>query len=209
MPKHKSHKKSKGSGHRSHRDPYDEPPNKVEVLCIPADGSELKIRRHKTTEYDDSNSKNVATATKELERRLGHVPDLNVPRLCIQDPNKKKPRYTFNLQSRCLYYRDDSPRPTVRKGWEGEYYLYKCVERTELRLPKNKYFRHFENARVFGNAFVFRVKLVEEFDDGKVMASFGRMKKFKQAFYEQHHGLHPTHGSRFDFGAIAKDMARW
>lgn len=91
-------------------------------------------------------------ATARMEKALGHVPDL-VP----------------YVHKKCL---------TRRRlcNW-GDYYMYKCVEPTRANLKANRQFRNFTGARVYGDAFVFKVRVIRD-SHGRRMGVFDGMEEF-------------------------------
>lgn len=198
MPKHRSHNTHKVSGNKvDDHAPYAEkfaaelPPREVEVLRIPADGSDLKIYTLDTIELEDSNSRTVDAHTQGLERQLGHVPDL------------ERFSHSINLDHRCLFNREIA-HGGKRTEWDGEYHLYKNIGTTGARLPENEYFKKFGDKRVFGDAFVFRVTEIREFDSGS-KACFGDMQPFAHKLLDQHYRPHTPS----DLGDLVRNMAKW
>ncbi len=141
------------------------PPSEVQVLCIPADKSIISLETLNTTTHHYRSEHTLDVNTVSLEKTLGHVPNLKHFGLYI------------DLSRRCLSNRDISVAAAPRKmSWREEYYIYKCIEETTARLPENEYFKKYCNARVYGDAFVFRVLQVKGLD-GQEKAVFGDMKE--------------------------------
>ena len=143
------------------------PPHKVEVLRIPADKSPITLETTDTITHHYNSGHTLGVKTVSLEESLGHVPNLE--------------RFSgrINPSHRCLFNRDISATAAPRKmnRWMEEYYIYKCIEETTAKLPENKYFKKDQNARVYGDAFIFRVRQVKSFH-GQWMAVFGDMEEF-------------------------------
>ena len=165
-------------------------PPKVQVLCIPADGSEFKAPLVNTVTDDKTKWKNIDARTVELERLLGHTPDLRQFHI--------ERRIDLNWLS--LFDRDPCvPSSAASKPFKPDdfYYIYKCVTRTPAKLPINKHLDTFKGARAYGDAFIFKV-LVAENSDGEDKAGFDSMDCFLKEFGKG--------GDAFEILAL---MARW
>ena len=147
-----------------------DPPRTVKVLCIPAEKSPITLETLNTTTHQYSSEHTLDVKTVSLEENLGHVPDL--------EPF----RHYIDISRRCLFNRDISVTAAPREmdSWKEEYYIYKCIEEATLEVPENKHFKKECNARVYGDAFIFRV-LQAESSDGQRKTIFGDMKGFAKS----------------------------
>lgn len=143
-------------------------PRKVQVLRIPASGSPFELVTVNTVTYDNSDFLTIDAQTIDLEARLGHVPDL-----------RQFHHRTTNLKYLCLFDKDLS-FGAVRERWQGEYYIYKCLNGAEAKLRGNRHLKRYEKERNYGDAFIFRVRYVEEFG-GHWMAVYGDMEDFARS----------------------------
>lgn len=135
-------------------------PIKIHVLHIPARGP-LATIKCPSVRYQNIHHHQYSKGTQDLEARLGHVPDLRTFKAFI------------NLKERCLLDKSQIVG-AVRKGWEGDYYIYKCIGKTDMNLPKNENFKY---ADAYGDAFVFKLSQYERFDKSG-NANFGNMDDF-------------------------------
>lgn len=160
-----------GRRHRDHhRDqPYESPRDpEVQVLRIPADGSAPCVRTVRAGTYNYKDSKAITATTEKLESDLGCVPDL-----------RQFGNY-FNLRYRDLFDRNldvNNPDPS---HCGGRYYIYKCIDGAKAKLPEINNFRDLKDARVYGDAFVFKVEWVDESIDGLNQPFFGKMVSFER-----------------------------
>ena len=139
-------------------------PRKVQVLRINADASTCKLTTVDTLMHRNGDSDTVADEKSGLETSLGHIPNL------------KRFEGTTNLDHLCLFNRDLSLGSTCKEG-RGKYYIYKCITETPSKLPENKSFGTLGKGRNYGDAFVFKVEYVRDFD-GMPMALFDSMEGF-------------------------------
>ena len=164
-------------------------PHEVQVLRVPAKSSNLEIFTVDTIIYDRTECKNIDARTINLERILGHTPDLRLF-------NRSG---MIDLGYLCLFDRNSSGTGSSDqqpwRGIDGVYYIYKCVTETPAKLPANRNLKKFDNGRGYGDAFVFKVLSVDKFH-GKDKAVFGSM-----------HGLlrHLKEGDK----RILERLARW
>lgn len=159
--------------HRDHHYKHFHGP-RVQVLRIRADGSAPYVEtvRAGTDIYRDH--KAITATTEELESDLGCLPDLT-----------RFGKY-FSLRYRDLFDRNldvNNPDPS---HFGGRYYIYKCIDGAKAKLPKNKHFLDLKDARVYGDAFVFKVEWVGEPVDGLNQPCFGEMVQFERNL--KHHG---------------------
>lgn len=107
----------------------------VEVLVIPANkGKPYTVTLNAIKSRELPNPSEVMT--ESLEAELRHVPDL-------------RPYYgDIDLVQRRLYH------------YDRKYFIYKCVEPTQRKLPRNQKLDIFKNARVYGDAFIFVVRKI-------------------------------------------------
>lgn len=73
--------------------------------------------------------------------------------------------------------------PEVNAGWEGCYIVYKCAS-SDTQLPFNRSFVGIEQARVFGDAFLFKLK-GPEYDEGGKATLQDLGSKFLQSAKEK------------------------
>ena len=99
--------------------------------------------------HDSSEGGALSIETISLEAKLGHVPDLQP-----FEPH-------INSARRDLFH-------------ENEYFLYRCISETEMKLKRNQNFRHVERACVYGDAFVFKRKKGGSSED---LAMYENMKE--------------------------------
>ena len=158
MPHH--HKKEK------HHDGSYNPA--VQVLRIPADGSTpyLVIVDTCTSGYKD---KAITANTEKLELILGCVLDL------------ARFRNHINLHHRGLFDRNLDVNNLKPSPYEGEYYIYKCIEGAKCKLTQNQSFRDLKDARVYGDAFVFKVEWVDEVIGRLSQPVYGEMVQFERS----------------------------
>ena len=162
----------------------------VQVLRIPADGTQLEILTVNTVTDDKTECKTIDARTTVLEDRLGHTPDLGY----------FHERRKIDLEYLSLFDRDPcSPGSATSEPFKPNdlYYIYKCVTETPAKLPRNKYLKRFKEARAYGDAFVFKVLIVDDFD-GKDKADFASMDGFLRSLKR-----------RGRAAKILKAMARW
>ena len=139
-------------------------PREVQVLRMTADASPCKLTTVDTITYDNSDCDTVGDESLRLEAILGHTPIL------------KEFRKTTNLGYLSLFNKDPSLGSACKEG-RGKYYVYKCVTETPFKLPENKSFGDCAKGRNYGDAFIFKVKYVGDFD-GMSMAVFDSMEGF-------------------------------
>ena len=137
----------------------------VSVLCIPCDGSRLKIYTVPSLEVKTSDQHELDSDTANLENSLGHVPNL------------RGFRHYIDLNHRFLFKKDLCPGARRKEWWDEGYHIYKCVSETSAWLPKNKY-RGLDGVRAYGDAFIFRVSWMREIG-GHPRAVYGSMWDFK------------------------------
>lgn len=158
--------------HGGHNRPYKP---LIHVLRIPANGSPPHIEEVKACVYEDSDPRTHSSSTDDLEKRLVHVPNL----YGFEHHND----FNFDLNYRELFDRNLDVN-NVNSGYTPDsytepYYIYKCINKEATGLPRNKHFDRWKDARVYGDAFVFNVRDVREFD-GQWMAVFGEMVTFER-----------------------------
>ena len=154
-----------------HRRPYDP---LVPVLRIPADGSQPYVDGVDARTYDHSDSNTLSASTTALEARLGDVPDLY------------KFRHYTNLRYLELFNRNLDVELS-HYDYGGTYYIYKCIDGAVAGLPANKHFVGLEDARVYGDAFVFNVKEVRMVDE-QWRAVFDEMHNFERSLKKRGFG---------------------
>lgn len=131
--------------------------DEVEVLIIPTD---KRNNPYTVTLYAISPRELPEASkmmTEDLEAELGHVPDL-------------RPYHdVIDLSERRLYH------------WDRKYLIYKCVTPTRSNLHRNQSFDIFNGARVYGDAFIFKVRKIwkrnerrkADFAERRAMEDFG------------------------------------
>ena len=147
-----------------HRRPY-EP--LVPVLRIPADGSKPYVDGVDACTYYHSDSDTLSASTTALEAQLVDIPDLY------------KFRHYTDLRYLELFNRNLDAE-LDRHDYGGTYYIYKCIDGAEARLPANQCFAGLGEARVYGDAFVFNVKEVRMIDE-QWRAVFDEMHSFERS----------------------------
>ena len=133
-------------------------------MRITADASPCQLETVDTITYDNSDCDTVANTSLRLEAILGHTPNL------------KQFKSTTNLGCLSLFNKDPSLGSACKEG-RGKYYVYKCITESDFKLPENQSFGTFGKGRNYGDAFVFKVDYVGDFD-GKFMAIFDSMEEF-------------------------------
>ena len=143
------------------------------------------------TVTDDKNEwKNIDARTVKLEHWLGHTPNLQ----WFHTEGR------IDLKYLSLFDRDPCAHgSTASKAFKpGDlYYIYKCVTETPAKLPVNTHLDRFKEARAYGDAFIFKVIVEDDFDQ-KDKADFDSMGGFLEDFGKG--------GSAFEILAL---MARW
>ena len=136
------------------------PQTKIQVLRIPADGSESRLVILDL--YEPEKNSKLSRSTVDAEATLRHVPDLR--------------RYEiFDSDRRAFFVDPENPK----------YYMYKCTIRGEANLPENRHFFQVDHAHIYGDAFIFKQAEFEntERESGKVI--FGRMEDFARSFKDK------------------------
>ena len=134
----------------------------VEVLRIPADGSDPEVYQVRSVSYENINRNFWVNETKDIEKFLKLVPDLRG----FKD--------VINLKYRCLFDREPSGRFPPKK-WHGRYFIYKCTSK-KVELPQNRSYTTHSN--VYGDAFVFKLNEIWSRDENGA-AVFGNMEDFR------------------------------
>lgn len=112
-----------------------------------------------TTKYKKNST--IDRRTAELEQELGDVPGESY----FQDK-------AINWRHRILvdrYFYDD----WLPMKHRGRYFMYKCID-PRLGLPENENFIRLKDARVYGDAFVFRLEEPGFGESGRVR--YGKME---------------------------------
>lgn len=127
----------------------------VQVIHFPVNASPLLATLGITQLNDQGLHGNLR---KETRQRLEKVPNLE----------KYIDRGLFNWDHRGLFELDIPKNrvPEGSKGWAGCYIMYKC-NTSDSDLSFNRYFVGSANARVFGDAFLFKLKGPEFDQSGK------------------------------------------
>lgn len=165
-------------------------PREVQVLRIPANGSKPEIFTVHTITDDKTDCESIDARTIGLEDELGHTPDLELFHRSEM----------IDLDYLSLFNRDPSSPGSAgsqRSIGTQLYYIYKCVTETPAKLPENKRLKKFKKGRNYGDAFVFKVRYVDDFH-GESKAVFGSMHGFLRSF-EREGGAVQT----------LKAMAKW
>ena len=169
-PRDRPEERRRDRSEERRRDRSEERPRdpEVQVLRIPADGSAPYVKTVRAGPYNYRDCKASTATTEKMEFNLGCVPDL-----------KGFGEY-FDLRYRNLFDRNldvNNPDPS---HCGGTYYIYKCIDGAEAKLPRNRYFRDLKDVRVYGDAFVFKVEWVDEPIDGLYQPIFGEMVSFER-----------------------------
>ena len=128
----------------------------VQVIHIPTNGYPLHDPVIITVQLDhqafDDN------LSKETRQRLERVPDLK----------EYIDQGLFDWEHRGLFELDVPKNcvPKGSKGWEGCWLMYKC-NTADSKLPFNRHFVGSRDARVFGDAFLFKLNGPERDHSGK------------------------------------------
>ena len=165
-------------------------PQKMEVLRISATYSELEFFTVYTLTDDKTEWKHIDARTVELERWLGHTPNL-------QWWHRER-RIDLNYLS--LFDRDPcAPGSAASESSEPDesYYIYKCDTETPTELPRNTLLEKLGGRPAYGDAFVFKVRYRKDFH-GERKAVFDSMDGFLEDFEE-----------RGDAFQMLASMARW
>ena len=128
----------------------------VQVIHIPANGSPLLNPKLAITQLDHQGLN--GNLRNETQERLQRVPNLE----------KYIEQGLFEWDHRGLFELDVPKNrvPEGSKGWEGCYIMYKC-NTSESKLPFNRHFVGSLDARVFGDAFLFKLNGPECDQSGK------------------------------------------
>lgn len=155
----------------------------IEVLRISTNRGQFEVFRRPSATYETINVHASAGAdtTRRLERNLGHVPELLK---CNLRPIPEILDDHFNLEYRCLIHMDWHV-DTASGSWNDDYFIYKCIEPTPMRLPKNEFFEH---TNTYGDAFVFKLNRHRPFDRDE-MANFGSMRGFARSLDNGTHAV--------------------
>lgn len=131
-------------------------PPSVQVIHIPANGSPLFDPKLGTTQLDHQGLN--GNLRKETQQRLEQIPNLET---YIEQG-------LFDWDHRGLFELDVPKNrvPEGSKGWDGCYIMYKC-NTSESKLPFNRHFVGSRDARVFGDAFLFKLNGPECDQSGK------------------------------------------
>lgn len=186
--RHRHHHHRDGPKERPRDGPEERPRDReVQVLRIPADGSAPYVVTVRAGPYNYRDCEAITATTEKLESGLGCVPDLKI-----------FGKY-FNSRYHGLFNRNldvNNPDPSY---CVGPYYIYKCIDGAEAKLPRNRYFPDLKDVRVYGDAFVFKVDWVGEPIDGLYQPIFGEMVSFKRNL---------KHDRGFERGKL-DEMAVW
>ena len=160
-------------------------PVAVQVFHIPADGSPCQLLTLSTREVDTRELYKLDQTTDRWESRLRHVPDLT--------PYRNR----INLGCRSLLKKDYSVGAEKPEDWQGRYFIYKCITKTKMGLPKNRNLYHVENSCVYGDAFIFKLSDFEALN-GYHNPIYGNMEDFAFSY-------HRAKGAYY----MAEQMATW